>query len=488
MWCKRVLLVLFASGQLSVAISRELEIVVGSKVHRVDSRENQGQVYYELDDVARILGLGTREDGDRLVLTGARGRLVLSAGRPLVGLGDQYVLLSAPVWKRKSGNWYVPDDLLSRALPSILARKLEKISDHRYRVSALGINLVQVRLANYPDHVRIVFQPSRKAPVRVKEFGNYIQVEFARYLVRPELPRSQPDRRIVASLDFNPEDVYGTFQIYKGKHYYNYREFTLKDPNRRVVDVYGPPTTVIHSVGPTSTGKAPRPDASSVKGVTPESASVFPPQLSQDVITIDPGHGGDDYGVELFEEMVEKNFTLEVARRIGERLEGSGYRVLLTRGRDVRLSTEQRSSVGNYYRSKVYLSIHAGGSPTVETHGPVVYAHRYLEESLRDVAFSSKTLPVSRDGLVPWEEGQRQYLDRSLRLAESIQYELNRLYGFENEVVETPLAVLAPITAPAVLIEAGFLTHEGDSEKLASVNFQSQLAEAIVAGVLRFLK
>ena len=94
----------------------------------------------------------------------------------------------------------------------------------------------------------------------------------------------------------------------------------------------------------------------------------------------------------------------------------------------------------------------------------------------------------SDDELVPWEEGQKKYLKQSRQLAELIQDELNGLNGSQNQVVEVPLAVLAPVTAPAVLIEAGFLTNPEESEKLIQAQFQDQTARAIVAGLLEFLK
>ncbi|MFQ5929308.1 MAG: N-acetylmuramoyl-L-alanine amidase, partial [Acidobacteriota bacterium] len=90
--------------------------------------------------------------------------------------------------------------------------------------------------------------------------------------------------------------------------------------------------------------------------------------------------------------------------------------------------------------------------------------------------------------LVPWEEGQRKYLALSRELAEKLQNELNLLWSVDNQVVEVPLAVLAPITAPAVLIEAGFLTNPEDQERLGLREFQERLAGTIASAVLAFLQ
>jgi N-acetylmuramoyl-L-alanine amidase len=174
---------------------------------------------------------------------------------------------------------------------------------------------------------------------------------------------------------------------------------------------------------------------------------------------------------------------------------------MLTRTRDVELAVEQRGSIGNYYRSQVYLSIHVGGSPSPETRGPVVYLHKYsqdnepvmLEPNQEGPLFISPRRPPSRtvedsDKLVHWEEGQQTYLGSSRELAELLQEELNLLWGIENRVAEIPLAGLAPVTAPAVLIEMGFLTNPEDYQRLSSMEFQEQVARTITSAVDTFLQ
>ena len=492
---KRLFFLLFVCSQLSPIGSKELEIFVGSQARRVDWKENQGQIYYDLRDLVKILELSFQERGSELILSGRRGRLVLSEGRPLVRLEDQYILLSAPLWMRNQRNWYVPEDLFTKALPLILSQKLEKLGARRYRVETMGINLVEVRLANHPDQVRIVFRPSQKTPMRVKEFANYIRVEFSDYLVRPILPKTQPDQRMVSSLEFDSMDVYGAFLVHKGDRYHQFRQFTLLDPDRKVVDVYAPSAAGTRDATETSGTFPPLPTEvlpSWVEDLPPEQLLVFQPRLPQNTIAIDPGHGGGDYGVQPSQEVSEKSFTLEIADQIRQHLEGSGYLGLLTRSRDVELSAAQRSSVANHYRSKANISIHAGGSPTPETSGPVVYVQRYPEvQSVQvkaEVGLSSETVADGGSRLVSWEEGQKKYLEESRQLAELIQGELNTLYGIHNEVVEVSLAVLAPVMAPAVLIESGFLTNLEESQKLIQPDFQDEIVSAIVTAVLRFLK
>jgi N-acetylmuramoyl-L-alanine amidase len=484
-------------------VSGDLEVWIGQNKRTINSYQRGRQTYYPLKDFADIVGLELMENREVLTISGSRGNLQLVNGRPLARFDVEYILLAAPAWKRAPNDWYVSEDFLSKALPLLANRRFGKVSDKRYRVEALAENPVQVTVSNYPDRVRVVFQSSLNAPIQVREFKDYIQVAFDEFLVRPEFSTIPTDRRLVTSVDFDSSNVYGTFRIQKGDLYNNFRQLTLTTPVRKVVDVYGLPnmSNLRSNDEPDSPEQTPSEESTPSPGNTVGEAPVPSPQGLENMITIDPGHGGEDFGVNSPEGIVEKHLTLRIARRIGNLLTESGHQGMLTRARDVALAVEQRGSVGNYYRSQVYLSIHVGGSPSPQTRGPVVYLHRHSqdEEPLmmepnqeRTSFFSPKRTPSptfeDSDRLVRWEEGQKKYLDSSRELAELLQEELNLLWGVENRVAKIPLAVLAPVTAPAVLIEMGFLTNPEDYKRLSSMEFQEEVARTITSAVDTFLQ
>ncbi len=473
--------------------SGDLEVWIGQNKRTINSYQRGPQTYYPLKDFADIVGLKLIENGEVLTIAGSRGDLQLVNGRPLVRFDVEYILLAAPAWKRAPNDWYVSEDFLSKALPLLVNRRFGRVSDKRYRVEALAENPVLVSVSNYPDRVRIVFQSDLNAPIQVREFKDYIQVAFEEFLVRPEISAIPPDRRLVSSVDFDSSSIYGTFRIQKGDLYNNFRQLTLTAPVRKVVDIYGPPNM-------SNLGSDNQPD-SPEQTLSGGSAPPPSPQGLENLITIDPGHGGEDLGVNSPEGIAEKHLTLRIARRIGDLLTESGHQGMLTRTRDVELGVEQRGSVGNYYSSQVYLSIHVGGSPSPQTRGPVVYLHKYsqngeplmMQPNQEGASFFSPIRSLSEtledsDKLIHWDEGQEKYLGSSRELAELLQEELNLLWGVENRVAEIPLAVLAPVTAPAVLIEMGFLTNPDDYQKLGSMEFQEQVARTITSAVDTFLQ
>ena len=464
------------SSRMAWATPPDLIFLLGDRERKVDSRRQDDRIYYQLKDVAEIFRLRQQETDSQLRLHGPRGTLLLSPDRPLVRTGDQYLLLSFPVWKRKRGDWYVPEEFFTRALPLILRQKLEADSEGRFRVENLLENQVEVRLANHPDHVRVVFEPDQKAPLRVHEFEEYIQVEFDDYLVRPQLPRTKPDRQVVSSLQFSTEASYGTFRIHKGDAYQSYREYDLDQPNRKVIEVRGLRSTQQIAAAADATLAGP-PEI-----VTADDRPLLPLSSRRpNAVVLDPGHGGEDYGLRPSPEIFEKDFTFALSSRMRRELEKRGYQGLLTRNRDVKLTATQRSSIGNHYQPRLFISLHMGGAPSGSASGPIVYVHDYGDGS------TSESKPDSDLSLVAREEGQRPYLRRSRQLAETIQRNLNGLTGSNNSVSEVPLAVLASIRAPAVLVEAGFATNQQDRLKMQSVPYRDRLAEKLVAAIFEFL-
>lgn len=490
------------SRNLAASPQEGLEILSGRQRQRVEARTEGGAVYYRLRDVANPLGLQFREERDRLTLSGPRGTLVLLDGRRLVSYGDLDLLLSAAPWKRRNRDWYVPEDFIARALPYVLAGKLERVGDRRYRVEALAENRVEVRVTNYPDHVTLVFLPSEKAPAVVNDYEDFIQVAFEGVLVRPILPQNQPERGIVSALEFNDNDPFGSFRIYKGSRFHNFREFSLTDPDRKVIDLYGPPeasppTRVEVEFGPSLSAPAAAPDPPpAAPGPADDPRGPLTRHFRSDV-TIDAGHGGEDYGVNPVPEAPEKNVSLRIAARLEELLRERGVRPALTRVRDLDLPLEQRSGMANQHHSRVYISLHTGGAPSSLTRGPVVYVHRQVWPREGAGGSDSAGNPVEAGpyasaagelALVPWGEAQQPYLARSRALAELVQRELNQLFGTQNRVVEVPLAVLAPVRAPAIVVEVGFLTNSEDRARLSAPDFQERIARVLAIALEKFLR
>src|SRR2546421_8482254 len=75
------------------------------------------------------------------------------------------------------------------------------------------------------------------------------------------------------------------------------------------------------------------------------------------VVVLDPGHGGQDSGA-MCGGVLEKDLTLDVARRIDRLLDAEGVATLMTRLGDTYVSLADRAAFGDRGRDSIFVSIH----------------------------------------------------------------------------------------------------------------------------------
>src|SRR6266566_9521419 len=75
------------------------------------------------------------------------------------------------------------------------------------------------------------------------------------------------------------------------------------------------------------------------------------------VVVLDPGHGGQDSGA-ICGGVLEKDLTLDVARRIDRLLDSEGIATLMTRVGDTYVSLADRAAFANRVRNCIFVSVH----------------------------------------------------------------------------------------------------------------------------------
>jgi N-acetylmuramoyl-L-alanine amidase len=195
------------------------------------------------------------------------------------------------------------------------------------------------------------------------------------------------------------------------------------------------------------------------------------------VVVLDPGHGGQDSGA-MVGGLMEKDLTLDIARRVDRLLESQGIATLMTRLGDSYVSLADRAAFGNRVRDSIFVSIHFNEDNKPVTTGVETYyaAHQITSGFLLASWLPFLSRPPSNS---PKPESQS--------LAGFIQEALvARTRSVDRGAQAQQFFVIANVSSPAVLVEGGFLTNKDDVSKLASEDYRDQLAAAVADGILRY--
>jgi len=214
---------------------------------------------------------------------------------------------------------------------------------------------------------------------------------------------------------------------------------------------------------------------------------------------LDPGHGGELTGAVSPQGDLEKDLTLQIARRVKKRLEALGGRVVLTRAADSRVPLANRAAVANALDADLFVSIHLNSMPTeasrrassgVETYflsadasdaGAEASAARENADRLAGEPAPDPDDPVA---LILDDLESAAALAGSSRLAYALHEKLVAGLQAENRgVKQAPFYVLAGARMPAVLLEVGFISHAAEAAKLRSAAHQEKIAAAVAEGV-----
>src|SRR6201997_1345102 len=193
-------------------------------------------------------------------------------------------------------------------------------------------------------------------------------------------------------------------------------------------------------------------------------------------VVLDPGHGGYDKG-QVSRYGCEKDFALDVARKLRPILQAKGLRVIMTREGDYFVPLEVRAKIANAARNSIFVSIHFNGT----NDDPNATGFEIF-------SFTPRGAPSTSDGVVRSNSFNMQpgsQVDaQSLALSACIYHSLlGHIPEYDRGIKRARFAVLRLTKVPAVLIEGGFLTERGECKLIANKDWRAKLAGAIGVGI-----
>jgi len=176
--------------------------------------------------------------------------------------------------------------------------------------------------------------------------------------------------------------------------------------------------------------------------------------------------------------VMEKDLTLDVARRVDRLLDSQGIATLMTRLGDSYVSLADRAAFGNRATDSIFISIHFNEDNKPVASGVETYYAAHQIDSASSFASWFPFFPrLPSNSPKPESQSLAGFIQEAL---------VARTRSVDRGTQPKQFFVIANVSSPAVLIEGGFITNKDELSKLVSEDYRDQLAAAVADGVLRY--
>jgi N-acetylmuramoyl-L-alanine amidase len=181
------------------------------------------------------------------------------------------------------------------------------------------------------------------------------------------------------------------------------------------------------------------------------------------VVTIDPGHGGSpdnvhpekffDPGGRALNGLLEKDLTLDIARRVRDGLKKQGVHVVMTRDSDQYMDITPRIRAANASKSDFFVSIHVN----YFAEDPTVGGSLVLYPNAASERFARTMSTILERRLAP--------------------------IGIPADGIQLKDNLWTSARMPAITVECAYLTNPGEASLLKMPSTRNAIAGAVVSGL-----
>jgi N-acetylmuramoyl-L-alanine amidase len=190
---------------------------------------------------------------------------------------------------------------------------------------------------------------------------------------------------------------------------------------------------------------------------------------TEKIVIIDASHGGIDPGKVGANGELEKEINLSISIKLKALLEEQGIKVIMTRTSDSALYDEnaknkksqdlqRRVEIIERTAPDIAVSIHQNSYGQESVYGPQVF---YFSNSA-----------TGRQLAISIQESMNSYLE----IEKPREVKGNDSYY-----------LLKNTSSPTVIVECGFLSNREETQKLITEEYQNQIAEALLKGIMEYL-
>lgn len=224
-----------------------------------------------------------------------------------------------------------------------------------------------------------------------------------------------------------------------------------------------------------------------------------PLRAREKVIVLDPGHGGKDGGAVGHKRYLEKNVVLQISNRLARMLRNEGYKVHMTRSKDIFIELRKRTQYANQKNADLFISIHANSVPkrnAKKAYGIETYflsparSERAKRAAAKENSYDSRDMDKFGQQYLSIMSREKIYASHKL----AIDLQRSALAGLRQHYSKVkdggarsgPFWVLVGAKMPAVLVEVGFISHPMEAGRLVDKKYQQYFAEGLADGIERY--
>lgn len=221
------------------------------------------------------------------------------------------------------------------------------------------------------------------------------------------------------------------------------------------------------------------------------------------IVAVDAGHGGEDPGARGSTGLLEKDVTLDIARKLVKLINAEpGMKAVLTRDGDYYVGLRERVNKARAAQADLFVSVHANAFKDKHMHGTAVYtlsnrgatseqarwlAHKEnaadmvggIELNSKDDDLAKVLLDISQDAT----------MEASFDLGSRILRSMGKVNKLQKRTVQQAgFAVLKAPDIPSVLVETAFITNPQEEKMLGDPDEQSTMARAILDGIKGYFR
>lgn len=222
------------------------------------------------------------------------------------------------------------------------------------------------------------------------------------------------------------------------------------------------------------------------------------------LVAIDPGHGGEDPGaIGKRYKTREKDIVFSVSKTLEYKINRTpGMKAFLVRKGDYYIKLRQRISHARQQGADLFISIHADSFKDPKASGASVYilsekgesseAARWLAESEnRADLIGGVSLDDKGDILaqVLLDLSQSASKAASYELGSEVLSSLSKVTNLhKRKVQQAGFAVLKSPDIPSILVELGFISNPQGERNLSKPHYKAKLADALLEGIKGYVR